>query len=136
LLARDSEVEYLPPRRSGKVSAKILVIYTTGRRHKTDRSKAEIKVRRGQFYWLDKFTIEEVAVRFQPIYSDGSLGVGNALPFTRIQNKLCSPLKLHYCIPQSGAHMRLMRCSAINAENEIASQVANTTPGLSTASLE
>jgi len=99
------------------VSAKILVIAkSSGRQYRTDRTKAELKVRRGSFFWRDNFTIEEIEPRFRAPLWDGFLGTGNAIPFARIQNKLCSPPKLHYAIPSAGAHSRVVSCLDTNRE--------------------
>ena len=92
------------------MSAKVLVIASSkGREYRLDRAAAKRKVARGGFQWRDNFTIVEV-----PLF-DGFLGTGNALPFSRTQNRLLAPRKLHYQIPATGAHERSMRCALINA---------------------
>ena len=73
------------------------------------------KVACGSFFWRDKFTIVEIEPRFRvPLY-DGPLGTGNAIPFSRVQNKLRVPPRIHYPIPYAGAHTRMMRCAWNNA---------------------
>jgi hypothetical protein len=45
---------------------------------------------------------------------DGWLGTGNAIPFSRVQNKMCKPHPLHYAIPAVGARSRPVSVKAIN----------------------
>ena len=97
-------------------SARVKVIVrSTGRCYKTDRDRAMAKVACGSFFWRDKFTIVEIEPRFRvPLY-DGPFGTGNAIPFSRVQNKLRAPPHIHYPIPPAGAHTRMMRCVWNNA---------------------
>jgi hypothetical protein len=97
------------------VSAKVEVS-DRGRIYKLDRDAAVRKVFFGAFRWVDNFHIER-HVRANVVF-DGWLGTGNALPFTRIQNKMCKPQALHYCIPAVGAHERLLRCRNVNQTEE------------------
>lgn len=52
-------------------------------------------------------------------FTDGELGVGNALPFFKVQNPLLQPTKLHYEIPHANDrgiyarhHRKFIRVSA------------------------
>lgn len=73
------------------------------------RSKAQAEVRRLESYWIVKnvliqrlprrFSVPAIIVGFY----DGPLGVGNALPFSRMQNRMMAPAKLHYETPPAGA---------------------------------
>jgi hypothetical protein len=45
---------------------------------------------------------------------DGPLGVGNLMPFARVQNPLMHPARLHYPIPAAGAHDRRTSVAANN----------------------
>jgi hypothetical protein len=92
------------------VSAKIRVICKSGRRYKTDRDRATLRVACGAFRWLNDGCIEEIEPRFRLPLDDGPLGVGNAIPFAPIPNRLKKPPKIHYPVPPAGAHTRLMRC--------------------------
>jgi hypothetical protein len=52
-------------------------------------------------------------------FTDGELGIGNALPFFKVQNPLLQPTKLHYETPHAGDkgiyarhHRKFIRVSA------------------------
>jgi hypothetical protein len=104
------------------VSAKISVVYSSGRSEKTTRSRADAKVACGRFEWADLFTITEketdaagvAVVITRQGYWDGWLGSGNILPFSRILNPLRQPSHLHYEIPASGARTRPMHVCCTN----------------------
>jgi hypothetical protein len=117
-LARENQSrDYLPPCLTGVVSAKVkVIVISRGRSYKTEREKAILKVGRGAFSWRDNFTIVEIEPRFRVPLNDGPLGTGNAIPFSRVQNKLCAPHPIHYPIPAAGAHTRTMRCAWNNAQ--------------------
>lgn len=73
--------------------------------------KTEEADRRLSLNYLHRGTsgrLEEVALDAVPITSpatwDGFLGVGNALPFGKIQSRFQKPHKLHYEIPAMGDH--------------------------------
>jgi hypothetical protein len=100
-----------------EVSAHIEVS-DNGRIYRVPRAKAIQKVLFGAFRWVDAFHIARhtrTAVVF-----DGWLGTGNALPFSRIQNKMLKPVKLHYEIPACGARSRPQWCAEINASGDAA----------------
>jgi hypothetical protein len=57
-------------------------------------------------------------------FTDGELGIGNALPFFKVQNPLLQPTKLHYETPHSGDrgiyarhHRKFIRVSARSRHN-------------------
>ena len=96
------------------MSAKVNVVFLSGGRFQLKRNLAERRVSRGGFRWKDRFTIEEIRLKLV----DGPLGVGNALPFSRVQNKLLKPERLHYQIPAVSAHARLLRVRDVNKAPE------------------
>ena len=105
------------------MSAKVTVICASRcRTYSLRRNLAERKVREGAFRWVNKFTIEEVPLTHAALkdaqqrlaYFSGPLGVGNALPFSRVQNPLKRPDPLHYPIPAAGAHTRPFHVYLIN----------------------
>jgi hypothetical protein len=90
---------------------RILVFLLTGGTYYTDIDIAERQVRRGDYQWRSERSIEQIEPRFRLPLWDGFLGTGNAIPFSRVQNKLCAPPHIHYPIPAAGAHTRMMRCA-------------------------
>jgi hypothetical protein len=57
-------------------------------------------------------------------FTDGELGIGNALPFFKVQNPLLQPTKLHYEIPHANDrgiyarhHRKFIRVSARSRHN-------------------
>ena len=51
---------------------------------------------------------------------DGPFGIGNVLPFTRVQNKLRAPDSINYPIPCVGAHSRMLQVRLVNYVPELA----------------
>lgn len=49
-----------------------------------------------------------------PSFWDGVFGVGNLLPFSRVQNPFCKPPRINYPIPACGAHGRFLSVKATN----------------------
>ena len=100
------------------MSAKVNVVFHSGGSFQLKRNLAEQRytlgafpVSRGKFRWKDRFTIEEIRLKN---VADGPLGVGNALPFSRVRSKLLKPERLHYQVPAVGAHVRLLRVRDVN----------------------
>jgi hypothetical protein len=55
---------------------------------------------------------------------DGPFGIGNVLPFTRVQNKLRAPDSINYPIPCAGAHTRMLQVRLVNFVPELVPEVA------------
>lgn len=74
------------------------------------KSKAQAEVRRLEAFWIVKnVMIQRLAnartrvIDVRAYFWDGPIGVGNALPFSRSQNPMMAPAKLHYETPPAGA---------------------------------
>jgi len=83
--------------------------------------EAERWVRRLIARRISRFLIQLVALNSAaaiqattPGFSDGPMGVGNLLPFYKVQNPLMQPERLHYVIPACGARRRLLSCKKTN----------------------
>jgi len=74
------------------------------------RAEADSLVRFKKARWISPILIQEI----QRGFWDGWLGTGNAIPFSRVRNKLLKPEPLHYAIPAAGAHTRMVSVKAIN----------------------
>ncbi len=103
------------------MSAKIAV-YRVGEsapHHYIRRSKAQRKVLSARYRWRDACSVEEIkpamSVAGSRPWSDGALGTGNVLPFSKVQNQLRQPERINYPIPAVGAHSRPMKVKVINA---------------------
>lgn len=95
---------------------------------KLSLSRCEADVLSGRLVWID---IQEKSkgcmtrpptgfVRDSLLLSDGPLGVGNLLPFARVQKKIdgglhLAPDKINYPIPACGARSRPMWVRQVNA---------------------
>lgn len=66
--------------------------------HHVKREAAETGCRTRKYRRVNNRLVQELAA---PI-TDGPLGVGNALPFSRVANPLLAPNKLHYETPHAG----------------------------------
>lgn len=74
------------------------------------KSKAQAEVRRLEAVWIVKnVMIHRLAsgrarvIDVRAYFWDGPIGVGNALPFSRSQNPMMAPAKLHYETPPAGS---------------------------------
>lgn len=63
-----------------------------------NKAQAEFGCRTKRFRQIRPLLVQELA----PPVTDGGLGVGNALPFSRTPNKLRAPHRLHYETPHAG----------------------------------
>lgn len=99
-----------------------IAVYRSGRfSHFLKRKKAERKVASQAYRWRDdQQSIEEVRLELTLVivqaWIDGPLGIGNVLPFTRIQHPMRHPDKVNYPIPALGARSRPMHLKEINKE--------------------
>ena len=94
-------------------------------RREVKRVVADYLVRKLLAHRIAKHLIQMVAINAaiqqasstSPVPScfiDGPFGIGNLLPFTKSQNPLMAPERLHYEIPACGARGRLLRVRNIN----------------------
>jgi hypothetical protein len=84
--------------------------------------KARGQVASGRYSWRDSDSIEEVESVLTAQWVDGldgSVGVGNLLPLSRIQDPMRKPEHINYPIPAVGARSRPQWCHQINEVPEI-----------------
>jgi hypothetical protein len=62
------------------------------------REQARFGERTRRYRRVKPNLVQELA----PPITDGELGVGNAIPFSRVSNPIIAPSKLHYEIPRAG----------------------------------
>jgi hypothetical protein len=91
-------------------------------RHNVKRAVADVLVRRLLARRIAKHLIQMLVVKsasqhpqnIPACFIDGPFGIGNLLPFAKIQNKQMAPERLHYEIPACGARTRLLRVRNVN----------------------
>ena len=85
-----------------------------------EREAAEAGVKCRKFRRVSRSLVQELA----PPVTDGALGVGNALPFSKASNPIIAPHKLHYEIPHAGdiGYMRHYR-PVIQVSGRIAPEI-------------
>jgi hypothetical protein len=112
VLERDERLDRRPRRFVDQETSKLMIQRKLARAITASLIQLSIAVAPGQ---------ERTTLRG---FTDGELGIGNALPFFKVQNPLLQPTKLHYETPHSGDrgiyarhHRKFIRVSARSRHN-------------------
>jgi hypothetical protein len=85
------------------------------------REQARFGERTRRYRRVKANLVQELA----PPSTDGGLGVGNAVPFSRVSNPIVAPSKLHYEIPRAGDRgiQARHRRTLLNPSNRVAKEI-------------